>query len=241
MPAAALLALFVCAPFDASHGAWSALLGRRVSDGWVDYAGWKRADQGALAGYLGSLEQVDRACFERFSERERLAFWINAYNAYTVRLILDHYPVKSIRSIGFLPMAAFRSSFIHLHAHGGGALSLNEMEHQILRKQFAEPRIHFAINCASKSCPQLRGEAYRAADLDAQLDDATRRFLLDRTKNRYDPTTRTLSVSSIFKWFHEDFEHAAGTVQGFVGRWLDGAAGARKIEYLDYDWSLNGN
>src|SRR5215475_10313962 len=125
-----LAALLFCAPFDASHGDWSALLARRVSDGWVDYAGWKRADQGALATYLGRLGEVDRACFEQFSGAERLAFWINAYNAYTVRLILDHYPVRSIRSIGFLPLAAFRTSFIRLHAHGGGALSLHDLENQ---------------------------------------------------------------------------------------------------------------
>src|SRR5262249_22687467 len=99
---------------------------------------------------------------------------------------------------------------------------------------------HFAINCASRSCPALRAEAYRATELDAQLDDATRRFLSDRSKNRYEGMTRTLLVSSIFKWFHADFARAAGSVQAFVGRWLDGAAQARKIEYLDYDWSLNG-
>src|SRR5262252_7108738 len=155
MPAPLLAALLVCAPFDASHGAWSALLARRVSDGWVDYAGWKRADQPALESYLARLEQIDRSCFDRFSNAERLAFWINAYNAYTVRIILDHYPVKSIRSIGLLPMAAFRTSFIRLPAHRGGSLSLGELENEILRREFHEPRVHFAINCASRSCPAL--------------------------------------------------------------------------------------
>ena len=127
----------------------------------------------------------------------------------------------------------------------GRQLSLDDIEHQILRRELDEPRIHFAIVCASRSCPVLRDEAYRAQDLDAQLDDAARRFVRDRSRNWFDAATNTFHASSIFKWFRGDFERRAGSLASFLARYADDAAAAAlrtggvRIEFLDYDWSLN--
>ncbi|MGI8783701.1 MAG: DUF547 domain-containing protein [Acidobacteriota bacterium] len=235
-----------CAHFDHSHATWTATLNRYVRDGLVDYASLKRNGQADLSAYLNSLGSICRHHYDTWSREQKLAFWINAYNAYTVRLILDHYPLKSIRSIGLLPSAAFRTEFIPLRALRGRTLSLNDIEHEILRKDFTEPRIHFAIVCASKGCPTIRSEAYRAADLDRQLDQAARSFVRDSAKNRFDAASRTLHLSSIFNWFREDFEQAARTLPDFVARYADEStasalrAGGVRIEFLDYDWSLNG-
>ncbi|GIW42735.1 MAG: DUF547 domain-containing protein [Candidatus Binatia bacterium] len=236
----------VCPQFDHEHAAWTAILQRYVSGGWVSYTELRDSGMPDLRRYLASLEAVCREDFDAWTEAEKLAFWINAYNAYTVKLILDHYPVKSIRSIGLLPGAAFRERFIPLQNVRGHLVSLNEIEHEILRREFREPRIHFAIVCASKSCPALRSEAYRASRLDDQLDDAARTFLRDVHKNRFDPVTRTLYLSSIFRWFREDFERAASSLPAFVAPYFDRSTAAEilapgvKVEFLDYDWSLNG-
>ena len=240
----ALLAVVASAaqPFDHSHAAWTAVLRGYVRDGAVDYAGLKARGEPQLTSYLRALETLPREEYEHFSREQRLAFWINAYNAYTVRLTLDHYPLKSIRSIGLLPLAAFRKSFIPLL---GQELSLNDIENDRLRAELRDPRIHFAIVCASKSCPALRSEAWRADAIDQQLDEATVAFLRDTSRNRWDAPGRTLLLSSIFKWFREDFERAAGSLLAFVARYArpEVAAvlqqGPVKIEFLDYDWSLN--
>jgi hypothetical protein len=236
-----------CALFDHEHPAWSAVLSRYVHDGVVDYAGLQRSGLPALDGYLRSLESVCRGHYDRWTREQRLAFWINSYNAYTVKLILDHYPLKSIREIGLLPGAAFRERFIPLQSLRDKVLSLNDIEHEILRKELGEPRIHFAIVCASKSCPALRSEAYRAKTLDEQLTLAARNFVSDPSKNRFDVGARTLRLSSIFDWFREDFERSAQTLPAFVARYAEPAQGRAlssggevRIEFLDYDWSLNG-
>ena len=227
------------------HAQWTRLLRRYVSDGLVDYAALKRDGRPALDAYLRSLESVERSELEAWPRADQLAFWINAYNAYTVKLILDHHPLRSIRSIGLLPSSAFRKKFIPLERAAGRKLSLDDIEHRILREEFNEPRIHFAIVCASRSCPVLRDEAYRGRGLDAQLDDAAREFLRDPARNRYDAASRTLYLSSIFKWFRGDFESAAGTLPAFVARYVDEPTAEAlrhdgvRVEFLDYDWSLN--
>lgn len=234
------LAVPVQAAFDQTHQRWTAQLRRFVDGGVVDYASWKN-EQAQLDDYLRELARLKKEEFGSFSREQKLAFWINAYNAYTIHLILDHYPVSSIRSIGFLPGAAFRKAFIPLL---GETLTLNEIENRL--RQMREPRIHFAIVCASKSCPELRTEAYRADELDRQLDAAARGFLRDPAKNRWDGSSRTLKLSSIFKWYGEDFERAAGSVQAYIARYLEPGvrhaveSGPVRIEFLDYDWSLNG-
>jgi hypothetical protein len=257
--AAATLALLACAaaapPAGAAepgapgsiraHAAWTELLGRHVSGGLVDYAALKRDGRPALQAYLQALEAVERAELESWPRADQLAFWIDAYNAYTVKLVLDHHPVRSIRSIGLFTGAAFRRKFIPLERAAGARLSLDDIEHHILRERFRDPRVHFALVCASRSCPVLRAEAYRGPELEAQLDDAARTFLRDPARNRYDPVARTLFLSSIFTWFRRDFEAAAGSLPAFVARYADPATARAlrgpgvKVVFLDYDWSLN--
>lgn len=227
---AALLALALASSgFDQQHAAWTSLLRRYVHAGEVDY-GHLKQNESELDSYLRQLASVKREDFEEFSREDRVAFRINAYNAYTIRMILDHYPVSSIRKIGLLPGSAFRSSFIPLL---GEIFSLTDVEDSL--RAMGDPRIHFAIVCASRSCPELRGEAYRGADLDAQLEDAARRFLEDGSKNRLQGST--LQLSSIFKWYRDDFVRAGGSLGRYVARY--GLRGTQ-IEFLDYDWSLNG-
>jgi hypothetical protein len=230
-----------CTSVDQSHAQWSAFLARWVQNGAVDYVGMQRDAQPALTAYLATLSGACGADYERWTRAERIAFWINAYNAFTIRLILDHYPIASIRKIGWLPGAAFRERFIPMEGLKGGQISLDDIEHGTLRSDFREPRIHFALVCASRSCPALRAEAYRGAELDRQLDDQARRFLNDPTKNRIDPARKTLHLSSIFKWFRGDFE-AGTSLTAYVARYLDAGRtdlAAYDIEFLDYDWALN--
>ena len=232
-------------PFDHEHAAWTRLLQRFVRDGLVDYRGLKTEAAGALDAYLRDLASVTPAQYDTWTRNEQLAFWINAYNAYAIRLVLDHHPLRSIRSIGLLPGAAFRKSFIPMEPLRRRKLALDTIEHDILRGEFHEPRIHFAIVCASRSCPILRDEAYRGSELESQLDDAARRFVGDPRRNRFNAATRTFHASSIFMWFHEDFERSAGSLSSFLARYADepaaGAlrAGDVRIDHLDYDWSLN--
>ena len=236
------LATAACVPVDHDHATWTTILNRFVRSGEVDYRGLEREGVPLLDAYLNGLSSACADDYVRWSRAERLAFWINAYNAFTVKLVLDHYPIASIRTIGWLPGAAFREHFIPMPGLKGGSVSLDDIENGTLRADFREPRIHFALVCASRSCPMLRGEAYRAADLDRQLDDQARGFLGDPTKNHFDATTNTLYLSSIFKWYRVDFEDAAGSLRVYVGRYLSdprAAASGVRIEFLAYDWSLN--
>jgi len=231
-----------CPPFDPLHSSWNAVLQASVKEGVVDYAALHAAPA-RLEAYLGGLAAVCRADFETWSREQKVAFWVNAYNAFTLRTILDHYPVKSIRSIGLLPGAAWRDAFIPLgHLVGKDAkLSLNDLEHEILRKGFPDARLHFVLVCASKSCPELRSEAYRVDSLSAQFDEAGRRFLADRSKNQLDGPT--WKVSSIFKWYRDDFERDGPGLVTFLKRLAPGRidqASSPQLEFLDYDWSLNG-
>lgn len=232
--------------FDHEHSAWTAILARFVRDGRVDYAGIKAGALPDLGRYLSSLGAVRAADYPTWTRDQQLAFWVNAYNAATVKLILDNYPITSIRSIGLLPGAAFRTAVLKVPAYGKAELSLNDIEHGILRAEFREPRIHFAIVCAAESCPKLRSDAYRADTLDAQLEDAARTFARDPTKNRFDSASRVLRLSSIFKWFRGDFETASVSLPAFFSRYADPATaqalvgGEVTVEFLDYDWTLNG-
>jgi hypothetical protein len=236
-----------CPALAHSHAAWSALLTRYVSAGQVDYAAWKRDAEPELAAYLATLSAVCPARYDGWTPEQRRAFWLNVYNASAVKLVLDHYPLRSLRDLGWLPNAAFRRAFIPMEALGRGTMSLDDIEHRTLRADPAlrDPRIHFALVCAARSCPPLRGEAYRGHDLDAQLGDQGRTFVRDPSKNRWDAATRTLYLSSIFKWFRGDFDAVAPDLPAFVARYLDGEAatavqsGDVRVEFLPYDWALN--
>lgn len=237
--AAPPVAWSACTDVDPRHAAWTAIVARRVEAGRVDYAGLQREDGAALDAYLATLSGVCAADYERWTRAGKIAFWINAYNAFTVRLVLDHHPIASIRDIGWVPLAAFRRKFIPMEGLKGGTISLDDIEHRTLRSAFREPRIHFALVCAARGCPPLRAEAYRGADLERQLDEQARAFLADPTKNRVEG--ETLHLSPIFQWFRGDFEAAGGSLAAFVAPYLGTRApGAwTRIEFLDYDWRLN--
>jgi len=201
--------------------------------------------------FLASVSAVTTAEFDRWERQAQLAFLINAYNAFTVELILTAYPdVASIKDLGTLLRSPWKKRFIPLL---GETRSLDDIEHGLIRGsgRYAEPRIHFAVNCASIGCPALRTEAFAGDRLEAQLEDAANAFLSDRTRNRLD--ANTLRVSSIFKWYRSDFEkgwHGANSLAAFLALYRaqlgldEGTAGRLKagkigIEFLDYDWRLN--
>jgi hypothetical protein len=265
----ALLACFItanaAAQFDHEHKAWTALLKKHVVlvDGGkasqARYAGFQQ-DRAALKSYLDSLSKVTQAEFDGWSKAQRMAFLINAYNAHTVEKILSRYPkIHSIWDFGKVFGNPFKDRFFTLF---GREFTLDAIEHETLRKPGAydEPRVHFAVNCASVGCPMLREEAYVAARLEAQLEEQTRRFLSDRSRNRHNAEAGRLEVSKIFDWFKEDWSSGYGGFEGksaairsreqyFAGyaALLADRPEQRKaieeqkvsIQFLDYDWSLN--
>ena len=239
-----------------SHHVWDSLLIRFVnseSDGAasrVDYDGFAESRQ-TLSVYLTQLALTSIAEFKRWPVAEQLAFLINAYNAWTVDLILEHYPgIESIRDIGFLPGGAWRHRMVDLF---GQRISLNGLEHEMIRgwDHLREPRIHFAVNCAAVGCPALSDRAYTGEILDEQLEDSTRQFLKDRTRNYM--LRGDLHVSPIFRWYRKDFEDGWGGYEslpeflveygealGLSNEQQDALiAGQIRIQYSRYDWSLN--
>ena len=216
---------------------YAMLLSKHVRHGIVDYAGFK-ADEARLDRYLKILEQVTP---EHLSPDEQFAFYINAYNAWTIKLILTGYPgVKSIKDLGSLFQSPWKKELVRIH---GKALTLDDIEHNVLRPRFKDPRVHFAINCASKSCPPLLSEPYSGDTLDAQLTRVTHDFINDPAQYRIEGNT--FWVSSIFKWFSEDFNRdVAGFylkyAEGDLKRTLETHRERIEVKYLDYDWSLNG-
>ena len=229
-------------PFDHTHARYAAILSESVSNGCVDYSRL-RASPGALDAYLNELAEVKPEEFAAWGREERLALLLNLYNARTLRLIVDHYPLKSIREIGVLPGAAWRERVVRF---GGEIMALGHLENKIIRAAYGEPRIHFALVCAAKGCPVLRSEPYAGHRLDRQLDEQAKQFLATPKKNRFDAAKNTLWLSPIFKWYEEDFTGKEGSLAGYVKAFLpeesrqalDRAAKV-KVRYTDYDWSLN--
>jgi hypothetical protein len=239
-----LLSLCVAcaAEFDHSNAALDRVLKARVKNERVDYTALK-ADSKDLDAWLRSAGSVTEAEFNRWSQPQQLAFLMNLYNAATLRLILDHYPLKSIKDIGNILKGPWKQEVVPLF---GKTITLDYLEHSILRKKYAEPRVHFAIVCAAKGCPPLRAEAYVPNKLNEQLDDQGRIFLGGKEKNRFDAKAGALYLSPIFKWFSEDFEKKSGSVVKFVTPFFPAevqkqiqAAKSPDIRYTDYDWSLN--
>lgn len=241
--------------FDRSHAAWTTLLAAHVrwneagTASTVDYAGFAR-DRAALDAYRAALGDVTATDFDAWPESDRLAFLVNAYNAHTIALVLTRYPdLASIKDLGGWITSPWKQRFFELL---GESRSLDDVEHRMIRGGVGarEPRVHFALNCASIGCPALRPEAYRGDALEAQLADQTRRFLSDRSRNRYDDVSGRLEVSKIFDWYGEDFVRAAGSVAMYLAPHAallsdDDAARAKiaagdvAIGFLDYDWALN--
>lgn len=220
-----------------SHDQWTDLLQRHVTDeGWVDYEGFMR-DSAQLQEYLDLLRN-HHPNEEHWSSDERLAYWINAYNAFTVELILDHYPVESIKDIKKgLPFinTVWDIKFITIE---GEEYDLNNIEHGIIRERFDEPRIHFAVNCASRSCPKLMNEAYTADRIDEQLTQVAREFLREDFRNKFHTKNRA-SVSPLFKWYSGDFTEN-GTLVEYLNQYAPVELNKEaEIDYLDYDWTIN--
>jgi hypothetical protein len=218
-----------------SHQQWDKLLKKHVNaSGMVNYKGFQK-DKAELDGYLKTLS--DNSPQGSWSADEQKAYWINAYNAFTVALILKHYPVKSIKDIGgkiYKVNTPWDIKFVNI---GGKKYDLNNIEHGILRKKFDDPRIHFALVCASISCPRLRSEAYTAAQLNTQLDDDGRNFLNDKSKNRVN--TEKAELSKYFSWYKGDFTKN-GSLADYINKYSVTKINTNtKISHLDYNWSLN--
>jgi hypothetical protein len=245
-------------PFDHSHAAWSRLLSQHVvllrkgQASEVKYAGFLQQRE-ELERYLSTLSAVSRPEFDAFSRPQQMAFLINAYNAFTIELILTRYPnLKSIKELGPVLSSPWKQRWISLL---GQTLSLDGIEHDMLRKRgvFDDPRIHFAVNCASVGCPMLREEGYVAPRLEQQLSEQTRRFMSDRTRNRWNAKAGRLELSKIFDWYSEDFRlghQRIESIQGFAASHADLLADVEAdrtrirspqllITYLNYDWRLN--
>ncbi|MDX1570150.1 MAG: DUF547 domain-containing protein [Xanthomonadales bacterium] len=239
--------------FDHRYADWGAFLDSVVEvtpDGTrssVDYARAARL-QDTLKDILARWSAVSRDNFDGWSNDQQLAFLINAYNAWTIALILTEYPdLESIKDLGSLFSSPWKQRFVPLFDR---TVSLDHIEHDLIRGEFDDPRIHFAVNCASCGCPALRTEPYRPTRLDEQLSEARDRFLADRTRNRLRAGTKTAEISPIFKWYGEDFEARSGSVRSYLaehGRALADtaeerdllASGTYRIRYTDYDWQLN--
>jgi hypothetical protein len=240
--------------FDHQYTAWDGLVKKHVrwlpdnKQSRVDYAGFAK-DRAELKKVLDALSAVPKADFDGFSREQRMAFLINAYNAFTVEVILTKYPdIKSIKELGLFNRGPWKNEFFTLL---GTKRHLDWVEHEELRPKYADPRVHAAVNCASIGCPALRTEAFTAARLEAQLEDGMIRFMGDRTRNRV--AGGKVEVSSIFKWFKEDFEKGhkgIGQVEDVFARYAtqlsdkpeEQAALKAKtlpVAHLDYDWSLN--
>ena len=224
------------APDRVSHQAWDRIIRAHVRDGQVDYPGIQ-AD-GTLDGYVRGLNRIDPTMLPR--RQDQLAFWINAYNAFAVQGILDHYSPMTL-------WGRYRYFIGRDYRVGGTTINLYDLERQVLIEQFHEPLIHFAIVCASTSCPKLQPWAYQPEQLDRQLVQVAKAFINDPTRNRFDRTQHVASLSSIFHWFESDFATAAGSVLAYIARYVDDPDLANeltqpgyRIEYLEYDWSLNG-
>ncbi len=277
LPSLALMLLAHCAPTDPSqaappaapaspvapvptsaafdHSELDALLKKHGRGDRIDYAALK-TDRTALDGYLDRIAKLPADAVAKMERAEQMAFWINAYNAWTLRTIVDAYPIAGSGLSGLrFPKNSIRQlsdPWGTKHPIAGAQRSLDDLEHKILRAQFKDPRIHSAVNCASVGCPPLRLEAFAAATLEAQLDDQMRKFLADPKRNLVDPAKKKIELSSIFDWFGEDFGTKATGAAGerALLAWIEKYGKPEwkeflskfdpdDVDFLDYDWALN--
>ncbi len=219
-----------------SHDIWDNLLKKHVSDdGIVNYQGFI-ADSLELNEYIAMLSN-NHPNDKNWNDNEQQAYWINAYNAFTVQLIIRNYPVKSIKDLGggiYKVNTSWDIQFIHIEDQ---TYDLNNIEHGILRKKWSEPRVHFAVNCASVSCPRLRNEAFTAQLLDRQLDKAAIDFINNSSKNYI--SEESAELSRIFKWFKGDFTENTTLIE-FINQFSNIKLNDdTKIEFKEYNWNLN--
>ena len=222
--------------FNFAYRSYAGILSARVKGGRVDYAGLK-AQRAGLDEFLTSANRVTTLQYDAWLERDRLAFLLNVYNAETLRLIVDRYPIASIRKIGPIwnPKAPWNLPTVRLF---GRTMSLDDLEQRAIRTGFNEPRVHFALVCAAKGCPPLRSEAYEGVRLDAQLDDQARIFLAQADKNRVDPALKRARLSPIFKWYLVDFGGTKPALLDYLRKWLP-VEKDWSVSWTDYDWALN--
>lgn len=221
-----------------THKGWNTLLNKHVDEaGNVDYKGFK-SEEKALNEYLTVLSKNHPD--NSWKRNDRLAFWINAYNAFTVKLIVKNYPLKSIKDLGgsiYKVNTPWDIKFIKI---GEEVYDLNNIEHGMIRKEFSDPRIHFAVNCASVSCPKLRNEAYVGTTIEQQLEDQAKYFINNKVKNQI-KSTKKAKLSKIFRWYKGDFTSSGMSIVEYINQYADVKLEAdAKIEFLDYDWDLNG-
>lgn len=221
------------------HKTWDSLLKAHVKrSGLVDYHGFI-ADSQKLNDYLSKLKH-HHPNDQNWSRNQQLAYWLNAYNAFTVKLVIKHYPVSSIKDIVSGPHIPFVNSswdiqFINIE---GQSYDLNNIEHDIIRPSFKEPRIHFAVNCASISCPVLRREAYTAEKLNQQLDEQAMLFIQNPAKNQIQKNQ--VRISKIFRWYSGDFEKEGRSIIDYLNKYSEEKiAKDASISYMDYNWKLN--
>lgn len=224
------------------------LLDQYLKAGLVDYNSIKK-DPGLLNKAVIRVRKAAREEYDSWHPDRKIAFLINAYNINVIKIVVDHYPIK--KDFGWKALKYPAASIQHVPDVWDGKyinifgenVSLNYIEHEILRKEFKEPRVHFALVCASIGCPMLRPEPYAQGDLDSQLDSQVKEFLADPSRAYYDRDKNALHLSPIFKWFQQDFEQDGGVVS-FVESFIKLPEGKPmpdnvEIEWLDYDWSLN--
>jgi hypothetical protein len=262
--ATSLVIVCLCSPllaFDQEYEAYGTILKTYVTDGLVNYADLKK-DRKPLDDFIKEAGAVTADEYDSWNRDQQLAFWINMYNAWMMQIVIDHYPIQRGRIIGIIYPAKSVQQIsgiwdgIKTQA-AGREVTLNEIEHKILRPVFKEPRIHFAIVCASLGCPKLRSEPYRATTLTSQLDESTHNFITDDQKVHLVTERSEIFISKIFHWFEEDFSEFA--TNEWVEKYDKNEAGALamiarnlpehdaeflqkqtvNVEYLDYDWSLN--
>ena len=217
----------------AQTSTFNSLLQAHVDEkGFVDYKSLKN-DEAKLNLYIEYLNTTSPS--SDWSADKEKAFWINVYNAYTLKIILDNYPLKSITDISNKGKTAWKTPFVNV---GGKTYTLDHVEHEILRKKFKDPRIHVGVNCASGSCPKLGNLAFTEDNIDAQLEQLMKDFINDPTRNKL--SAKKVQISEIFNWFKGDFT-TEGSVIDYINKYANEPVNKKaKIKYLTYDWSLNG-
>ena len=227
-----LIAIFTLSNSNAQTEIFDTLLKKHVSKtGVVDYKSFKE-DEAKLDTYIDCLKETIPE--KSWSENKQKAFWINVYNAYTIKLILENYPLKSIMDIKKGGKTAWKISFAEV---GGKTYTLDYIEHEILRKNLFDPRIHVGVNCASISCPKLNNVAFTENNVDAELEKLMKDFINDSSRNK--TSSNKVQISSIFDWFKEDFTKN-GAVIDYLNKYSTSDINLdAEISYLKYDWSLN--
>ena len=228
-----LLILLSISLISAQESDYQNLLSSYVSDeGFVDYKGLKN-EEAKLDVYLSYLQNTSAE--NSWSDNRKKAFWINAYNAYTLKLILDHYPLKSITSISIKGNTAWKSPIAKV---GGKVYTLDQIEHDILRKTLFDPRIHVGVNCASISCPKLSNKAFTEDNIDTELDRLMTEFINHATNNLY--AKKHIEISQLFNWYKDDFKKKGSIIDYINGYAKTPVKANAKIRYLEYNWNLSG-